>query len=789
MNGMLALADGHRPCLYFEQLFLEHMPEDICLLLADENFDNPRTVAAYVEVLWRTKQQGPQKLVLHHIQRSRLHEYRQRGHMFSVKHHSRKRHGQSLLMATAFGYCNSLLYVWDELFQHKFLTNMDAEVEHQVSHRLTVCILRAKNVTKGTFGDLLDTPDPYVELFIPTAPEGRKRSRHLNNVVNPEWNETFEFLLDPNEKNIMEITLMDANYVMDETLGTTSYNIGENIKVGRKKEYSFVFNNVTTVYLEMAMEVCSSVDLRFSMALCDEEKSFRQKRREDVMEGIKKLLGPKNSRNAPQSIREVPTIAILGSGGGFRAMVGFSGVMKALVESGVFDCATYIAGLSGSTWYMSMLYSHPEFPKKGPGEINKELMENVSYNPMYLLTPQKIRRYVEALWKKKSSGQPVTFADVFGMLIGETLIPNRMNFKMSEMKDKIHKSQCPLPLFTCLHVKPDVSELMFADWVEFSPYEIGMAKYGTFMHPSIFGSKFFMGTVIKKYEENPLHFLMGVWGSAFSILFNRVLGVSNSNNQGSTTMEEELAQLQPKHLIGNDSSDSDDESQSKDPDEFERIYEPLDVKSKKIHVVDSGLTFNLPYPLILRPQRAIDLIISFDFSARPSDSSPPFKELLLAEKWARMNKLPFPKIDTKVFDREGLKECYVFKPKNPMTERDCPTIIHFVLANINFRHYKAPGVKRESEKEMENVDFDIFDDADTPYSTFNFQYSNKAFTQLHDLMEFNTLNNIELIKDAIIESIKYRQQNPSRCSVSLSDVEYRRLKKSLSFDGLQSRRK
>jgi len=62
-----------------------------------------------------------------------------------------------------------------------------------------------------------------------------------------------------------------------------------------------------------------------------------------------------------------------------------------------------------------------------------------------------------------------------------------------------------------------------------------------------------------------------------------------------------------------------------DPCEFDCIYEPLDVKSKKIHVVDSGLTFNLPYPLILRPQRGVDLIISFDFSARPSDSSPPFK--------------------------------------------------------------------------------------------------------------------------------------------------------------------
>lgn len=47
------------------------------------------------------------------------------------------------------------------------------------------------------------------------------------------------------------------------------------------------------------------------------------------------------------------------------------------------------------------------------------------------------------------------------------------------------------------------------DWVEFSPYEIGMAKYGTFMTPDLFGSKFFMGTAVKKYEENPLHFLMG----------------------------------------------------------------------------------------------------------------------------------------------------------------------------------------------------------------------------------------------------------------------------------------
>ncbi|XP_026511528.1 cytosolic phospholipase A2 [Terrapene carolina triunguis] len=572
----------------------------------------------------------------------------------------------------------------------------DFQVEHQYSHKLTVTVLKATNVTKGAFGDMLDTPDPYVELFIPSAPDCRKRTKHFNNNVNPVWNETFEFILDPNQENVLEITLMDANYVMDETLGTSTFLISS-LKLGEKKEVPFTFNEVTEMILELFLEVCSSTDLRFSMALCDQEKMFRQQRRENIMHKMKTLLGAENSKNLATS-RDV-------------------------------------------------------------------------------------------------------------------------------------------------------------DWVEFSPYEIGMAKYGTFMPPDLFGSKFFMGTVVKKHEENPLHFFMGVWGSAFSILFNRVLGVSNSHNKG-PTMEEELENIRLKHLVSNDSSDSEDESQGPkgsenleaekelqsssqeswvqrmlmalvgdsslfntregragkvhnfmlglnlntwyplsplaglgtqesveedemdtavaDPDEFERIYEPLDVKSKKIHVVDSGLTFNLPYPLILRPQRGVDLIISFDFSARPSDSSPPFKEILLAEKWAKMNNLPFPKIDPHVFDREGLKECYVFKPKNTDTEKDCPTIIHFVLANINFREYKAPGVPRETQREKDFADFDIFDDPNTPFSTFNFQYSNEAFKRLHDLMEFNTLNNLDVMKQAIVESIEYRRQNPSRCSVSLSNVEARK---------------
>lgn len=72
------------------------------------------------------------------------------------------------------------------------------------------------------------------------------------------------------------------------------------------------------------------------------------------------------------------------------------------------------------------------------------------------------------------------------------------------------------------------------------------------------------------------------------------------------------------------------------------------------------------------------------------------------------------------------------------------------------------GVPRETEKEKELADFDIFDDPESPFSTFNFQYSNEAFTRLHDLMEFNTLNNLEVkLGDvASLAQIKFPQQEP-----------------------------
>lgn len=792
------------------------------------------------------------------------------------------------------------------------------EVEHRPCLILEVKVLCGRNITKG-WADYVDTPDPYIHMTIRTAPEGRKQTTVKDNEVNPVWNESFTFLLDELEQNIMEIRLMEANYMYDEVVGILLFNLGE-LKRNQVEKKTFVFNGVSEIDMEMKLSLDQEPTLRYSLCLCDQEKDYLAKRRQRVMEGMQKLLG---ADKAPKNIDEVPTMAVIGSGGGFRAMVGLSGVIKALHDSGVLQCCTYVCGLSGSSWYISTLYSHPHWPQMAPGAMQDELKNNIDSSLLWLLSPQGVYRYMDRIMKKRQLGQPVSFTDFFGHMVGETLLKGRLESRLTDQRAKLVDGGIPLPILTCVHVKKDRSARSFQEWVEFSPYEIGLAKYGTFMPTELFGSKFFMGKLCKNFEEPPLHFLQGIWGSAFCILFKRLLEDNRKLDPVEMIRQEMAKQLEANEQ--DESSDSSDEgefddadngpsvdvgnklqngnshpsvfnetrdrlgfihsSQARDanslsnvgksmtlppspresprlaangksqtlpnnfrqpkrvvssrrtkqkgywtnflkgvfenkrfellstragragvihnfmrglslqqsyplspftpvnttaPDEdeidgtpktesddFDGIFEMHPTNVKHLYMVDAGLTFNSPFPVVLRPQREVDIILSFDFSARPSDSTPPFKELLLAAEWAKKHKISFPPIDTTIFDREGLKELYIFR--HP-TDPHCPVVFHFCLVNIEFRSQIKPGVRRRTQQDKQFADFDIFDDPATPYSTFNFKYSHLAFERLSKLTEFNTLLNIEEIKKCLAQIVEKKRAEPSRCPCSLDDV-------------------
>ena len=58
-------------------------------------------------------------------------------------------------------------------------------------------------ITKMALFFSVDTPDPYVQLEVLDNPCGIKKTGTKINDVNPVWNETFTFVLDPKRENIL----------------------------------------------------------------------------------------------------------------------------------------------------------------------------------------------------------------------------------------------------------------------------------------------------------------------------------------------------------------------------------------------------------------------------------------------------------------------------------------------------------------------------------------------------------------------------------------------------------
>lgn len=52
-------------------------------------------------------------------------------------------------------------------------------------------------------------------------------------------------------------------------------------------------------------------------------------------------------------------------------------------------------------------------------------------------------------------------------------------------------------------------QILLTEWCEFTPYEVGIPKYGAFIQTEDSGSHFFLGHIIKKLSEVRIPYLMG----------------------------------------------------------------------------------------------------------------------------------------------------------------------------------------------------------------------------------------------------------------------------------------
>lgn len=105
---------------------------------------------------------------------------------------------------------------------------------------------------------------------------------------------------------------------------------------------------------EINPEIIWDASVRVSDQLCQEEKSFLEKRAQFTKAALARYLDIPEATIHPD---DVPTIAMCGSGGGLRALVAGTSSYLSTKEAGLFDCVTYTAGVSGSCWLQTLYYS------------------------------------------------------------------------------------------------------------------------------------------------------------------------------------------------------------------------------------------------------------------------------------------------------------------------------------------------------------------------------------------------------------------------------------------------
>lgn len=111
-----------------------------------------------------------------------------------------------------------------------------------------------------------------------------------------------------------------------------------------------------------------------------------RERRSRIVPAFAKLMGVEESQ---VDERDLPVIALAGSGGGYRAMVSCMGAVGAAEEMGLWDTVSFVSGVSGSCWALSTLYS------VGEGEIEKTLRHVKGAVGTPFLDPSSLERLVK----------------------------------------------------------------------------------------------------------------------------------------------------------------------------------------------------------------------------------------------------------------------------------------------------------------------------------------------------------------------------------------------------------
>ncbi|KAK6466268.1 cytosolic phospholipase A2 gamma-like, partial [Huso huso] len=197
---------------------------------------------------------------------------------------------------------------------------------------------------------------------------------------------------------------------------------------------------------------------------------------------------------------DVPHIAILGSGGGLRAMLGMLGTLVQLGEEELLDCALYLCGVSGSTWCMSSLYQDHMWSSNLPA-AEKKISDRLTKGTWSW--SEMMKRL-----KKAEMDDNFSLTDVWAATGVYYMTKEMDTRKLSEESGT--KSENPFPIYAVIDKKCKQGGLTKASWFEITPHEAGYSGLGYYVETSHMGSRFKRGELLENKEEMDMSYLKGM---------------------------------------------------------------------------------------------------------------------------------------------------------------------------------------------------------------------------------------------------------------------------------------
>jgi phospholipase A2 len=452
-----------------------------------------------------------------------------------------------------------------------------------------------------------------------------------------------------------------------------------------------------------------------------EEQKYRKKRESFVHVALHKYFA------CTSNIKKTPTIACIFSGGGYRAMLGCLGSLRALEKENLLNCVTYISTLSGSTWALSSWISTQMTLHNFTRYLHK-----CAAKPFFEITQQEKVLIANMIAVKKLSHQPLTLVDIYGGLLGNRLLENMKDKKhmtyLSQQTDIINNARYPYPIYTAISADEDNS----TSWYTFTPHTVENITHNISIPTYGCGRDYNNGISINTVPELPLSVLLGTWGSAFAADWNTIIEAAEDKEASYKTFLKEL-----EKLIKPIGKERPIPCELKLPNFTKGMENPIS-KHKNLKLVDAGIDINLPYiPFSgICPERTADIMLFFDNSASPLGKA--FKECV---EFAQQHNLPFPSVDLNNIDKKTVS---IFADSNPQA----PLVIY--MPGISDAEVWEKNKLKKGFKHYNLSGFDLKKETDEGFcQTQNFQYTPEHARLVTYQTEFNFRAHKNMIKNAI----------------------------------------